>query len=100
MNTIPQVVCKRCEESFQSKKLLKAHVNTVHRKLVKCNVCEETFDENFNLELHIRSKHEESRNLECNECGKTFVLMWRLRKHKENHSNMNTKKCHYFNNKK
>ena len=100
LNMIPQFLCTKCEESFQSKKVLKAHMKTVHPKVVKCNVCEETFDENFNLELHIRLKHEESRNFECNQCGKTFVLMWRFRKHKENHSNQNAKKCHYFNNKK
>ena len=37
---------------------------------------------------------------QCEICVKTFVLLWRLRKHQSNHGDENQKKCHYFNNQK
>ena len=40
------------------------------------------------------------KSYDCDKCDNTFVLKWRLTKHKENHSRLRTKKCNYFNNKK
>ena len=92
--------CRKCDKSFNSKKSLNLHVKKMHPQKMKCRLCEETFDENIKLERHISLHHESTEKFDCNECGKSFVLKWRLTKHKENHANLDVKKCHYFNNSK
>ena len=94
------IECTICELSFKTKKSLKQHAQSTHPRKIKCKLCESTFDKNCNLEEHMKTSHEEQEHFECEECGKTFVLQWRLRKHKENHESENVKKCHYFNNNK
>ena len=76
------------------------HQKEKHPQNIKCKLCEETFDKNSDLEGHIKTCHDESEIHECEDCGKTFALKWRLRKHKENHGRIGTKNCHYFNNEK
>ena len=68
--------------------------------VVKCKVCEEAFTKNSDLELHLKNVHEEKENHECDKCGKTFVLKWRLKKHMGIHDSPELKGCHYFNNNK
>ena len=85
------IECTICELSFGSKKSLKQHAQSTHPRKIKCKLCQSTFDKNCNLEEHMKTSHEERENFECEECGKTFVLQWRLRKHKENHASENDK---------
>ena len=72
----------------------------VHPRKIICKLCDETFKENCDLEEHINLHHGSTEKFDCKDCGKTFVLKWRLQKHEENHINSNIKKCHYFNNNK
>ena len=62
-------------------------------------MCEELFDRNCDMENHIRNIHESFETYDCDKCEKTFVLEWRLKKHREGHDRI-LKKCHYFNNQK
>ena len=90
--------CKSCESSFNSKKLLKKHMQTEHTKTIYCRFCPETFEKNCELEIHMKTKHEQKEKFECDQCGKHFVLKWRLRCHQEIHAFQPLKKCHYYNN--
>ena len=92
--------CRACDNSFDSKKSLKVHIKASHPQTIKCNLCEETFEQNSDLERHIEEEHEKNRKYECDKCGKTFALRWRLGKHQESHASSKNKKCHYFNNNK
>ena len=90
--------CKECDTSFLTGKDLKIHVKKYHAKKVKCRTCEEIFEKNAELEQHIRENHEENVKYKCDKCEKSFVLRWRLKKHREGHD-MISKTCHYYNNK-
>ena len=83
------IECTICELSFGFKKSLKQHAQSTHPRKIKCKLCQSTFDKNCNLEEHMKTSYEERENFEC---GKTFVLQWRLREHKENHASENVKK--------
>ena len=52
---------------------------------------------NCHLKDHVRENHKAIEKYKCDKCDKTFLLKWRLRKHREGHEK-NSKKCHYFNN--
>ena len=65
-------------------------------KVLKCNLCEMTFDRFSDLETHLITSHEAPRAFHCNQCEKTFVTKWRLRKHTQVHSNKVKKHCIYF----
>ena len=63
----------------------------------KCGECGESFSKNCELEIHIENVHGKEKEHECETCGKTFHLKWRLKKHRLMHSN-NPVYCHYYNN--
>ena len=65
-------------------------------KLLKCKVCDNIFTTFSDLEFHIKQKHNKYKKEECDQCGKTFVTKWRLRKHVRIHLNKFTKICQYF----
>ena len=94
------VKCKNCDKTFNSKKDLKLHTKRDHPQEIKCKLCDNVFERNSDLEVHIKENHEANRKSECEICGKTFALRWRLRKHLSIHTSLTIKKCHYFNNKK
>ena len=48
-------------------------------KVTICNQCDKTFSRNCDLEIHIEKVHENAKKHECNSCGKTFVLKWRVK---------------------
>ena len=77
-----------------------SHKVDKHAHKVKCKLCDDIFDKNFELEVHIKTYHGSETKFECNQCSKTFVLEWRLKKHQGIHKEQNTRKCHYFNNQK
>ena len=55
---------------------------TVKECLVKkCKICDEKFSKNSDFEMHMVDQHEAKKNFECESCGKTFLLQWRLKKH-------------------
>ena len=90
--------CQKCERSFESMKELKKHFKEKHPGETKCEICSETFTKNSDLEIHIKNLHTEKESYRCEECGKTFALKWRLKKHSSIHSSSDIKGCHYFNN--
>ena len=92
------VKCKKCEMPAESVKELKTHMKVKHPVEVSCKICAESFVKNSDLEEHIRNLHEDKEKHECDECGKTFVLKWRLKKHMNIHTSSEIKSCHYYNN--
>ena len=92
--------CRKCETPAESEKELKKHIKEKHPVEVNCKVCEEVFKKNSDLEVHLKTFHGEKENHECDQCGKTFVLKWRLKKHMGIHNSAEIKGCHYFNNDK
>ena len=99
-NSENEFTCKTCGQSFISQKTLKKHHQSKHTPRIKCKSCDKTFAKTCDLELHINENHDLVEHLECDHCGKTFVLKWRLTKHLEIHTNKTIRKCHYFNNQK
>ena len=91
--------CRVCDKLFDTRASLKLHLKDEHIQKAKCTMCEELFDRNCDMENHIRNIHESFETYDCDKCEKTFVLEWRLRKHREGHDRI-LKKCHYFNNQK
>ena len=66
----------------------------------KCEICEATFVRYCDLESHIEETHGDPGSFNCEECGKTFVVKWRLEKHKGIHTKLTTtKRCKYFDSK-
>ena len=100
-NKLEQIFkCKKCDKSSESARSLKKHVVETHSKEIKCKVCDKKFTKNCDLEVHLNSEHQEAKIYGCDKCEMTFVLKWRLDKHKNIHSSENLKFCHYFNNEK
>ena len=80
---------------------MKQHVRSKHTvNQAKCKSCDQVFPKNSELEIHIELNHREVEKFSCDECDMTFVLLWRLKKHKSIHSENNNSYCHYFNNDK
>ena len=100
LNSDNEFSCKICDQTFRLKKTLKKHNQSNHTELTQCKSCDKTFRKACDLELHIKDNHESAGHLECDICGKTFVLKWRLEKHQDIHINKNIRKFHYFNNQK
>ena len=94
--------CKKCKKTFDSEFDLNSHVTKSHSTTIKCKICTKIFSKNNELEAHIKSEHEEIEKFHCENCDLTFVLKWRLEKHKTMHTEeaKNLKFCHYFNNNK
>ena len=57
--------------------------------IVKCKFCDARFDKNSELEVHMKTHHNTVDTFECEQCGKTFVLKWCLRKHQGIHKEGN-----------
>ena len=93
-------ICKICEKTFKLKKDLLLHVKNEHPREIKCKTCDDIFTKSSDLELHIKQTHNPETIFSCEDCDKTFIFKFRLRKHQESHRSKDTKNCHYFNNKK
>ena len=63
-----------------------------------CSQCGEVFSKNSDFEIHMEENHNVDKNFKCDICGKLFVLEWRLKKHRHNHTEK-PKKCKFFLNK-
>ena len=56
---------------------------------VKYKFCDVRFDKNSELEVHMKIHHNTVDTIEGEQCEKTFVLEWRLRKHQGIHKEGN-----------
>ena len=74
--------CDKCDHSCVKSTDMKKHKLDKHTMMCQakqCKKCEKSVKENVELENHIRIQHD-TEKCDCNKCGKTFVLKWRLRK--------------------
>ena len=92
--------CESCEFSSESKHILRKHSLQNHPRKIKCKLCDANFEKKSDLESHMNLNHGSVEKFQCDQCDKTFVLEWRLMKHKRIHKEKNITNCHYFNNKK
>ena len=68
-----------------------------HPKEYRCKYCEKSFVKSSDLEMHVKGLHCDTTLYKCDEGGKTFLLEWRLRKHKNIHGeNAKIKKMPLF----
>ena len=87
--------CTICENTFDTKKRLKYHKDSKHRKSLTrkaeralCNICSKTFSSKYILERHTKTRHEfksESDAMECNVCSKTFSNKYLAKYHMRMH---------------
>ena len=93
-NDVQAFNCRKCDDTFNSKKTLKKHIQELHPSRVACDSCDKVFQNNYELETHVE-EHQAKKNFSCEVCNKGFYLQWRLEKHKNVHME-NTKACHFF----
>ena len=97
------VECRKCHKTFFTDDDLKQHERANHgNNQAKCQTCGKEFPKNSDLEVHIEIEHSETKKFNCNDCDMTFVLEWRLKKHRTNHTQNkeNVRYCHFYNNEK
>ena len=92
--------CRKCDNMFESKKMLKDHMRVNHSKDIKCKDCENIFVEQWQFEKHLAKEHGNEKTFDCEVCDQSFYTKWRLRKHTRSHEETNGKFCHYYNNSK
>ena len=62
-----------------------------------CSFCDEHFEKHSDLEVHLGIAHSKQKDIQCDTCGKRFLLHWRLEKHKTMHTSSSTiKHCRYY----
>ena len=66
--------------------------------LIKCELCDKGFGRFVDLETHVKATHENREEFPCDQCDKSFVVEWRLKKHLTMHAKHFIQNCHYFNN--
>ena len=70
----PETICEIHDKTVTKPRNLKRKTNP----LKKFDSSDKTFAKTCDLELHINENHDLLEHLECDHCGKTFVLKWRL----------------------
>ena len=93
-------LCKKCHMAFKVKKNLQAHIKSVHPAEIQCEKCDMNFTSNCDYEKHLEEEHKSNKKFSCKDCGKGFVIRWRLKKHENIHTSTMKKNCHFFNNNK
>ena len=63
----------------------------------KCKECEENCVKNSDLEKHLIDKHGQEKAFKCENCSKTFILEWRMKKHMMMHDEK-ISMCKFFTN--
>ena len=54
----------------------------------KWDMCKVTFLRYHDIKSHIESTHKVFKVFDCDECNKSFIVKWRLKKHKTTTSNI------------
>ena len=95
VDVVREYKCTICDNTFDTKKRLKSHKDSKHRKSLNikreramCNICSKTFSSKYYLDSHIKTIHElktESDVINCEVCSKTFsnkyLAKYHMRKH-------------------
>lgn len=95
LNAGKQFKCERCPESFNFKQLYVAHMRN-HRgeKPFQCAVCGVAFNLNGKLKEHMNRTHPDpNTSHECEQCGKRFMQIARLKVHRTTHSELRLFDC-------
>ena len=92
--------CNSCSFSSISRKTLRSHIVENHAVKINCKIRDKNFKLKSDLEKHILQCHDSVKKFNCDKCGKTFALKWRLQKHQKIHTENKLQKCHYYNNMK
>ncbi|XP_061725788.1 zinc finger protein 93-like [Cydia pomonella] len=74
----PELCCAICSAAYGSFKLLQQHMNAHFRNYI-CRICNAGFVVERLLAHHIRRHGDD--NVECSECGKTFINTLKMREH-------------------
>ena len=95
VEVVGEYECTICEKMFDTKKRLKSHKDSKHRKSLNinperalCNVCSKTFSSKYYLDSHIKTIHElrtESDAINCEVCKKTFSNKYLAKYHMRTH---------------
>lgn len=84
-----------CVMLFASEVTMKAHFRTIHSEKVRdfvCEICNEKCRRKTQLKQHM-FEHTGSYVYTCDECGKGFLLMSRLKRHKNAHKTRQCENC-------
>ena len=90
--------CCKCEKSFKSEGIKKAHVKENHNtpKLYSCGHCEDKFNSEGILKAHQNQNHSTAELYDCKECDKGFKTQNDLIVHMSIHSpQWNCEDCSY-----
>ncbi|KAK4299053.1 hypothetical protein Pmani_028643 [Petrolisthes manimaculis] len=90
-------VCNLCGKILSNKYSLATHMKTHNRDTTyKCNQCEKAFVTKYTLSDHMRRIHEEfdqTRDKECQHCGRTFFTNSELKYHIKTHTGERPYRC-------
>lgn len=83
----PQVICDVCGKTCRNSHSLYTHQKHAHYKAkYECPLCHRRLVTKENLDQHVLTQHERKEKSVCEECGKTFVENYDLRKHMRIHT--------------
>ncbi|KAL0124753.1 hypothetical protein PUN28_006540 [Cardiocondyla obscurior] len=93
---IHEIICPICNQSFKTKKSLRAHHRRMHiagvnkriREIAKCHICNEEFPTVFLFNNHLKIHP-----LECGQCGKYFYRKQNFKLHMKRHLGIKPFSC-------
>ena len=74
--------CRRCNETFQTRKKLSNHTYRSHTDPVSCRECHKKFQNKKQLSGHMKTVHV-PKNFLCTLCGKGLKSLRKLKRHEE-----------------
>ena len=78
---IVEKTCDFCKEKFSHYALLKAHIMSNHKSLLKfeCRKCSKTYLDKKHFHMHMESNHGND-SYQCKVCCQPFSLTWDIKK--------------------
>lgn len=88
------IICDVCGKTCRNSNLLYLHQKFAHYKTeFECHICHRRLASQANLDDHIVKQHERKENVVCDECGKSFSKIARLKIHKRVHTGVKPYSC-------